>query len=259
MSRLVLVTGGSSGIGAAVGRHFASDGWRVVLVARSPGKLASVAESMGPTVLTEICDVGDGSAVLGMADRVKDGLGVPDVIVNAAGAGAWKRIEETPPEEALDMIGAPYLGAFNVTHAFMADMLERGSGVLIHVGSPAAVAAWPSSVGYTASRAALRGFNEALHQDLHGTGVSTCHVVFGEVRTPYFETNAETRARMPSIGRIVPAITPEECARVIARVARRPRREVWHPLALRFTYWTHRLFPPILRILLRMTGYRPEA
>lgn len=181
MSRLALITGASSGIGAETARLMAAEGWQVALVARDAARPKDVATSIGAQAHVEQCDAADGDAVLAMAARVRTSPGVPDVIVNRAGLGRWERIEDTPPDEARSMIGAPYLAGFNVTHAFMADMLQRGSGVIIHVNSPAACSARPAAVGYIAARAALHGMHEALRQDLVGTGVHTCEVVFGEV------------------------------------------------------------------------------
>lgn len=256
--KLALITGASSGIGAATAREMARLGYRVVLVARSRERLEHIAESIGEAASVEACDASDGDCVLALANRVRSTQGVPDVIVNSAGAGAWKRIEETSPDEAKEMMAAPYFSAFNVTHAFMRGMLARRSGVIVHVGSPASFAAWPSSVGYAAGRGALRGLHEALTADLAGSGVRSCHVIFGRVDSPYFDTNANTADRMPGLARLVPTITPEECARVIARVVRRPKDTTLHPANLRFTYGLFRVIPGVMRRLLRKSGYAPE-
>jgi NAD(P)-dependent dehydrogenase (short-subunit alcohol dehydrogenase family) len=162
------------------------------------------------------CDASSGEEALALADRVRRTHGAPDVIVNCAGAGQWKLIEDTAPEEALAMLQAPYLAAFNMTHAFMREMLERRSGVLIHVNSPASIFPWPSAVGYTASRWALRGLHESLCQDLAGTGVRSCHLVLARVDSPYFEHNPGVAEAVPGIARMVRTLSTEECGRVIA-------------------------------------------
>jgi short-subunit dehydrogenase len=192
------------------------------------------------------CDVTKGDDVLRLADAVSHAHGVPDVIVNCAGAGAWRRIEETSPDDAVAMMGVPYFAAFNVTRAFVSGMLERRSGVLIHVNSPAALFPWPSSVGYASARWALRGFHEALCQDLAGTGVRSCHVVFGRVDSPYFERNAGAAENMPAVSKAIRTLTTDECGRVIARLAERPRRELIHPLMLRLFAMTHRFAPGLV-------------
>lgn len=259
MARLALITGASSGIGAEAARALARRGFRVILVARSKDRLAEVAASIGPAASVEPCDAADGSACLAMAERVRSSHGIPDVIINSAGVGQWKRIEDTTPAEAVEMISAPYLAAFNVTHAFMKDMLQRRSGILIHVNSPACFLSWPAALGYTASRCALRGLHEALCQDLHDTGVRSCHVVFGKVDSEYFEHNPGVEAHVPSIARTIRTLAPAECGRLLADVAERPRRQGVYPFMLRFYYWSYLVAPWLSQWLMRVTGARRVA
>ncbi len=154
------------------------------------------------------------------------------------------------------MVAAPYLAASNLSRAFLPDMLERRAGLLIHVGSPASRGPWPGATSYTAMRWALRGLHEALCQDLLGTGVRSCHVVFGEVSSPYFEHNRITRDQLPGVGRLIPAITPERCAEVILQTVRRPRREVVHPFMLRLFYVMAAIAPGPTRRMVAATGRR---
>ena len=143
VSKLALVTGTSSGIGAATARFLAADGYHVILVGRRKDALDAVAADIGTSAIVEPCDVADGDAVLAMADRVRLEHGVLDVIINSAGAGQWKRIEDTTPAESVAMMGAPHFAAFNTTHAFMKDMLDRGSGLFtIHITSPVSLFPW---------------------------------------------------------------------------------------------------------------------
>jgi len=256
---LAVVTGASSGIGAATSRALALEGFGVVLVARGRAQLEVVEQSIiagGGEAVIEALDASDGQQILAMADRIRLVHGSPSVIVNSAGIGEWKFIEETPPTEAVDMLAAPYLAAYNVSHAFMPDMLANGQGTLIHVGSPASRLAWPGATSYTAVRWALKGLNEALNQDLVGTGVTSSHVVFGEVSSPYFDHNQVARDHLPKIGRVVPVTTPEGCAEVILRTIHRPRREVVYPFMLKVMYWLAALTPGPTRWLLARSGRR---
>ncbi len=252
--KLAIVTGASSGIGADAARHLASNGYRVILVARRKDRLDQVASLIGDLAVIEVCDAASGDQVMAMADRICRQHGVPDVIVNCAGAGQWKRIEQTSAADALTMIQAPYLSAFHVTQAFMDKMMTRGSGVIIHVNSPACFFPWPSSVGYSSSRWALRGLHESLCQDLAGTGVSSCHVVFGRVNSPYFENNPGVTKVLPTISNLVRTLSTDECGRTIAQLATRPRREVISPGMLRLFVWIHWAVPSLVLWLLRVTG-----
>lgn len=257
--KTALVTGASSGIGADAARHLSALGYRVVLVARNVERLQRVAGGLGGSAVVEPCDASSGEETLALADRVRRAHGAPDVIVNCAGAGQWKRIEDTTPEEALAMLQAPYLAAFNMTHAFMRDLLARRSGVLIHVNSPASIFPWPSAVGYTAARWALRGLHESLCQDLAGTGVRSCHLVLGRVDSPYFEHNPGVAEAVPGIARMVRTLSTDECGRVIARLAENPRRELLYPFMLRLFGWSYRVTPGFVSWSLRRTSSKRRS
>jgi len=256
---VAVVTGASSGIGAATARLLAANGWRVVLVARRAERLQELAgeiETAGCAAMVEALDAADGAAVEAMADRVRSRWAPPSLVVNSAGAGVWRFLEETAPEQILEMIGAPYLAAANCCRAFLAGMLAAGGGALIHVGSPASLMPWPGATAYTGSRWALRGLHEALCMDLVGTGVTSSIVYFGEVSSEYFEANPDSRQHIPSVGGWIPTTAPERCAEVLLGVARRPRRVVFHPFQLRLMWWLANSAPAPTRWLIARTGRR---
>lgn len=252
MTRTALITGASSGIGRATAKRLAGDGWRTLLVARREDRLQALAQEIGAIPLP--CDVADGAAVDALAEGLAaDGI-VPDLVVNAAGAGRWLRLEDTPAEEAEAMIAAPFLGALHVSRALLPGMLARGAGTLIHVQSPAAFVPWPHAVGYAASRFALRGLHEALCADLAGSGVVSAQVVFGEVASDYFAANPGTRALLPRLGRLLPRLTPQDCAAVIARLARRPRPLTCAPRLLWALIWSARIAPGLALGIVRASA-----
>ena len=233
MRQVVLITGASSGVGAAAAKRFVRRGAKVLMVARSAEKLAALAGEIGYGAIACPCDAADGEAVSVLREKILAEHGVPDVIVNSAGAGAWKTVQDTSPKEAVQMMQAPYFAAFNITQAFLPGMLERGTGILIHINSPACIAAWPKSAGYAAARAALFGLHRALSQDLVGTGVESCHVIFGEIDSEYFETNNVDRSDVPWLGKIVPTLEVEGCGLTVADLAITPRAHTVRPWLLR--------------------------
>ncbi len=259
MKKLAVITGASSGIGAATARELASAGWSVVLVARNRKSLESLEAEirvLGGSAIAKPADAADDMAVVSLAHEIIAEQGTPDVLINCAGAGKWKFIEETPPSEARAMMDAPFFAAYNFTHAFMPAMLLARRGQIIHVNSPASGVGWPGATAYTAARWALRGLHEALCLDLAGTGVRSTHIVFGKVTSDYFTNNPGSEEHLPAVARFVPLLSPEECAKVIFRTIKKPRREVIFPFTLRLFYWANALFPGVVRELAIRTGRR---
>jgi short-subunit dehydrogenase len=249
---VVVITGASSGIGAAAARRFGASGATVILTARSGDKLAALAAEIGERAVAIPTDGGNPDDVAALGKRVLDEFGAPDVLIHSAGAGQWKTLPETSPAEAVQMMRAPYISAFNFTHAFLPAMLERRKGVIISINSPAAFLAWPATVGYAAARMALRGFHEALAQDLQGTGVSACHAVFGHVTSPYWDSNPGSLEKMPRAARTLPKMTPEDCARALTDLARNPRHTMILPWLLRVYVLCNALAPWLTRRLVRL-------
>jgi NADP-dependent 3-hydroxy acid dehydrogenase YdfG len=250
---LALVTGASSGVGRATAIALRARGWEVIAVARRESELAALAQDCGAETLA--LNAADPEAVDRLAATLKDRC--PDVIVNAAGAGRWHRLEDTSPAEARAMMDAPFFAAFLVTRAFLPPMLKRGAGQIIHVNSPAAYQPWPHSALYAASRGALRSIHEALRQDLAGSGVISSHITFGKVSSDYFAANPGTEERLPRIAKTFRTLSPEACATLILRLIDRPRAEAVHPPLMAFYLKVWRIWPGLVRWLIRITSPRP--
>ena len=212
-SKLVLVTGASSGIGAATARRFGVSGARVLLLARNIERLHEVAKAIrdaGVSAAAYAVDLSDADAIAELTARIESEAGTPDVIINNAGAGRWLPIMETTAEDALHMIQVPYLAAFNLTRAFLPKMIERRSGAIACVTSPASYHVWPSAGAYTAARRALSGFTDSLRADLEATGISVTLVVLGMVESPYWKHNPRSRQHLPPTNpRIIPPLTSD--------------------------------------------------
>ncbi len=254
--KTALITGASGGIGAATARALAGAGARVCLVARRAAELEKVAATLpAGTARVYPADLGDASAVAQMAQRVLADGGTPDVIINNAGAGQWKFVDETTPEEAVRMMAVPYFAAFNVVHAFLPGMLSRNTGHIVNVSSVGSRFVWPGATAYLAARWAVRDFTEALRADLARTGIGVTLYESGVVQSDYWAHNPGSRERVPKMGRLVPELTPAAAAAALVRGIEREKKLVVAPFAMRLTYWQHAVFPGVVQWLMTRTGY----
>jgi short-subunit dehydrogenase len=256
--RLVLITGASSGVGAATAQAIARRGGRVLLVARTRSALEQVAAAItraGGTARVYPADVADAADVERMACAVREEEGTPDILINNAGAGRFLFVEETDPAEAMHMMAAPYFAAFYVTRAFLPEMLRRGSGHIVNMSSPICYMAWPGATAYGAARWAVRGFSATLRADLHGTGIGVTLMTPGKVSSAYFANNPGSEERIPWIAGLYGTLTPEQVGAAIVRAVERERREVIVPFTLRLTVMLHNVLPGPIDWLLVKTGW----
>jgi len=255
--RTALVTGASSGIGAAIARELAAHGAHVTLVARSRAPLELLAaeiRSGGGRARVETADLSVVSEVEDLAARVLAD-GPPDILVNNAGAGRWLAVDETPAGEAGQMMAVPYLAAFELTRALLPAMIERGSGRVVCMTSVAAYMHVPGAAGYAVARWAMRAFAGQLRADLHGTGVEVTLVAPTEVSSPYFDHNPGSHERIPRASVLLGgAVTPEAVARDVVRAVERGTKEAILPLRAAVVLRTTP--QPVLEWLVRRTGWR---
>ena len=257
-SRLVLVTGASSGIGEATAKLYAASGDHVLLLARNVDRLEGVAEAIrraGGTASALPIDLADAKAVGEVAARIGREVGTPDILINNAGAGRWLKLIDTSPDEALAMIEVPYLAAFNLTRAFLPKMLARRSGAIACITSPASYLVWPNACAYIAARHALKGFTEGLRAELRGTGVSVTLVVLGTVESPYWEHNPGSREHMPRGNPVLmPTLSPDEAADAVFQGVEKRSRLVVKPAIFRALFVLNALAPRLVARQLRRTA-----
>jgi short-subunit dehydrogenase len=260
--KTVLVTGASGGVGEAIGKAVAKAGGRVLLLARREDELRRVADEIvkaGGDALVYPVDLANASSVMEVTQRIKTEVGTPDIIINNAGSGKWRFMEETSPDEAVQMMALPYFAAFYVTRAFMPEMLQRNSGHIVNVSSVGSRFVWPGATAYLAARWALRGLTEALRADLYGTGINVSLYESGVIKSPYWEHNPGSLERVPKMGQLVPTLMPEQVGAAIVKAIEHNKRHVVIPFMMQLTFWQHAVVPWLVQWLMTITGYqRPK-
>jgi short-subunit dehydrogenase len=256
--KVVVITGASSGIGAATAKAMAKAGASLALLARRKEvleRLTNEIASAGGNARGYPVDLADADAVATAAKRITEDLGTPDFVINNAGAGKWLFVDETTPAQAVEMMAVPYFAAFNVTHAFLPAMLMRNSGHLVFISSVGSRFVWPGATAYIAARWAVKGFSEALRADLDGTGIGITLYESGVVTSEYWEHNPGSRERVPKIAKMVPDVTPDQVANAIVNAVEHNRHHIVIPFMMKMTCWNHALFPWAVQWLMTKTGY----
>jgi short-subunit dehydrogenase len=185
----VLVTGASSGIGAALAERLSERGAVVGLCARREDRLREVLErcrQQSPDSRMWVCDLADFDALDDLATRAVDEMGGVDVLVNNAGIPKRKHVTALDAATVQHVMRINYLAPVRLTLALLPQMLERGAGRIVNVSSVAATLSSPGEAAYDASKAALAVFSEAMAIDLWDTGVKVLVVYPGVVDTELF-------------------------------------------------------------------------
>lgn len=216
MEKVAVVTGGSSGIGRAIGRAFGRDGWTVWLGARRERELEAAAREVdeaGGTGRFAALDVTDERSVAAFAAAVEAGSGAVHALVNNAGVGAWGPAERTSVETWRRVLDTNLTGPFLVTKA-MLPLLRKAEGrrFVVNVVSVAGKQAHAGSGTYAASKFGLRGWTEALALELAEEGIRVTAVMPGYVATPLVKGAADP-------GRMV---QPDELAEQVVALTKVP-------------------------------------
>ena len=184
--RTVLVTGASSGIGAACARAFAAAGDRLVLTARRTGRLRELVEQLPVPAHAVTLDVRDRDAVQAALDGLPAEFAEVDVLVNNAGLAAGQEpLPGGDPQDWDRMLDTNVRGLLAVTAAVVPGMVGRGRGHVVNIGSIAGHETYPAGAVYCASKAAVDRISEGLRLDLLGTGVRVSSVDPGLVDTEF--------------------------------------------------------------------------
>jgi NADP-dependent 3-hydroxy acid dehydrogenase YdfG len=219
--RTAVVTGASSGIGAATARALAAAGFRVIGAARRTDRIEALAAEIGG--LAVACDVTDPASVGALADAVGGELHV--LVNNAGGAFGAAPVESADPEDWRRMYDVNVLGTLHVTQALLPALRASGDGVIVNVGSTAGRIAYEGGGGYTAAKHGTQVLTETLRLELCGEPIRISEIAPGMVRTEEFGLVrfGGDRQKADAVYAGVPdPLVAEDVADAIAWVATRP-------------------------------------
>lgn len=223
-SQSALITGASSGIGAALAKSLAAEGRELVLVARREDALRELAEDIhaaGGRARVEVLDVSDPERTEARVRELDEELGLDLVIANA-GVGGSRWSGKLQWQDCRQIIAVNVSGALATLTGALPGMVARGRGHLVGISSVAQYRALPSSAAYCASKAFLSTFLEGLRVDLKTTGIVVTDVRPGFVDTPMTEGMKSKPFSVPV----------EDAAKIITRAIRREREVISFPVPL---------------------------
>jgi NAD(P)-dependent dehydrogenase (short-subunit alcohol dehydrogenase family) len=258
---IVVVTGGTAGIGRATVREFARNGYDVAILARGEDGLDATkreVDEMGHRALAIATDVADWTAVEAAADRTEKELGPIDVWVNNAFAGIFARFMDVTPDEYERVTRVTYLGQVNGTRAALKRMLPRDRGKIVLVGSALAYRGIPLQSAYCGSKHAIQGFIDSVRCELlhDKTSVTITMVQMPGVNTPQFDW---IRAKLPGQPRPVGKVyQPEVAGRAIYAAAHDTRKEMLVGLPTVEAVWGNKVASSLLDDYLAETGFKSQ-
>lgn len=251
----IFITGASTGIGAALARHYAAHGVHLCLLTNSNpenlGEVVKYCESMGAIVTIFFADVRDKSRMHQVASEIICEVGLPDVVIANAGIGPSDPDEYMISDLPFETMSANYLGVIHTFSGFIEPMKARQSGCLVAISSVSAMRATPNSGIYSASKAAVNLWTEGLRFRLKPHGVKVITIFPGFVNTAMSKNNI---FYMPGM------ISADAAASKIVRAIQKRRSRYYIPLLAKVIWRTLHYFPdPIYDLVMALAKkYWPE-
>lgn len=251
-SNWALITGASSGFGINFAQELAAQGHHLVLVARRVEPMQKLARELEArhgirtrVIGLDLARPGVGAELKSLLDA--DGIAV-DVLINNAGYGIYGDFMDQPLSKTMDMLQLNMMSLTELTHAFAADMVRRGSGQILLVASIGAYQATPTYAAYCASKAYVLHFGEALHDELKSKGVTVTVLSPGVTATSFLEVAGQR----PTLYQRLVMMRSPVVARIGLNALRRRRASIVPGLLNAITAWTNRLVP---RVMQRRVAY----
>ncbi len=246
--KVVLITGASSGIGAATARALAAAGAHVVLTARDTARLDALARELNGRARAIPANVADPIEVQRLVAEVITTWQRIDVLINNAGVGLASPVARVQPEDLRAALDVNLFGSLYLTQAVLPHMQRSRRGQIIFVSSVVGLRALPYAGGYAATKAALERLSEALRVELRGSGITVTLVRPGTTRTAFntrrLGVHGDQRRFNP------PGVAPERVAETIVRAIRREPRVAYVTWSDRLTLWMALMLPGLADWLL---------
>jgi short-subunit dehydrogenase len=260
-NQVAIITGASSGIGAATARLLAANGYAVVLAARRLERLQSLAgeiQGSGGQAFPIPVDVSSLDDIDRMIRGTIDHFGQVDVLFNNAGFGRLDWLENLDPLKDIEsQLQVNLIGVIQATRAVLPHMISRRSGHIVNMASLAGFVATPTYSIYAASKFAVRGFSEALRREVGIWNIHVTAIYPGGVSTEFSQHTGAKR----KTGATTPAalrLSSDQVAQCVLSVLRRPRRTVIIPWPMRLSVLFNSLFPGLTDRVIERRFCRPE-
>jgi NADP-dependent 3-hydroxy acid dehydrogenase YdfG len=260
-SPVILITGASSGIGAATARLFGGRGYRVVLAARREDRLEALASEIrqsGGEALPVRTDVSQLTQIERLVEAALEAYGAIDVLLNNAGFGRMNWLEAMDPREDIDLqLQVNLRGVIHSSRLVLPHMIRQHSGHIINMASIASLIAPPTYSIYAASKFGVRGFTQALRREVDIHGIRVSGIYPGGVDTEF----SQHMGRIPKTGITTPSLlqlSAVDVAGAVWRVVKHPCREVIIPGIMRLAVWLNTIAPGIVDWGVRQMFTKPE-
>ncbi len=251
--KVIIITGASSGIGAATARRLAKDGMCLTLAARREEKLTALSaevETLGGEALVVATDVAKRVDIEHMIEATLERWRRIDVLLNNAGVGGDVALVDIPPEKIRKEVHINLTAVIECTQAILPVMLRQKSGHIVNVASLAGLVAPPESAVYSATKFGVNGFSDSLRRELHNTGISVSAFCPGYTPSgisPGLKAHAEKRDDAPSVPGLMPITY---VADKLAYLIHHPQRRLIIPIGWRPFIALGRLFPTLADALM---------
>jgi short-subunit dehydrogenase len=258
---VIIITGASSGIGAATAKLFASEGYRVVLAARREKRLVTLAaeiQANGGETLVVPTDVTKLDQIENLVAQSLDRFGQIDVLLNNAGLGRLDWLEKLDPQrDVAFQVQVNLIGMIQMAQAVLPHMIARKQGHIINMGSIASLIATPTYTVYAATKYGLRGFTEALRREVSVHGIEVSAIYPGGVATEFGEkAKIKRKTKISTPGFL--KLTADDVAQSVIKVVEKSRRAVIIPGLMRPTVWLSVVFPGIVDRIIERQFTRRE-